>query len=507
MTRDPRDRLFDTQEMKAGLGRRAGNASVLVLAIAALKMLQQIASVAIIARLVPPAEYGIFAMALPAVMVAVALSNFGLPQAIMQQEKMTHAHASVLFWLNLGFALVVTGLMMALSGPAAAYYDEPKVEPVFMVVSLSLVFSAASSQYVAILRRTLQVQASELLTLAAEIVGLIVAIVAAFLGASYWSLVLQQLVTPFLKTLTMAARTRWLPSSPRHLKFSDAAGSISFGGFVAGFSILTRLTDYVGTVIVGALFNAAETGLFSRARNLSSIPAQRVMTPLSTVFVPTMSRLQDEPEALEAMFTRLISRSNLILLPVAVIMAAGAAPLVTLMMGQNWTSAAPLMLWMSIFIFREAGSSGLQFVMIACGRSRPLFFYALFRLGLVAAAMYAAAGGGVTAMTQVYVLVEIFVTLPLMVLVTHRTTPIRAGVFMRACVPDMVFAAGVTLVLILFVNPAVAGMAPVLQLAALAAAMVPVYGLRIGVSPALRRDVLQVFLSVSGRLRGRGGRR
>ena len=507
MTSDPRDRLFDTHEMKAGLGRRAGNASVLVLALAAVRVVQQIASVAIIARLVPPAEYGIYAMALPAVMVAMALSNFGLPQAIMQHEKMTHAHASVLFWLNLGFAVVVTGVMMALSGPAAAYYGEPAVAPVFMVVSLSLVFSAASSQYVAILRRTLQVQASELLTLAAEIVGLLVAIVAAILGASYWSLVLQQLVTPFLKTLTMAIRTRWLPASPRYLKVSDAAGSISFGGFVAGFSILARLTDYVGTVIVGALFNAADTGLFSRARNLSSIPAQRVMTPLSTVFVPTMSRLQNEPEALEAMFSRLVSRSNLILLPVAVIMAAGAAPLVTLMMGRNWTAAAPLMLWMSIFIFREAGSSGLQFVMIACGRSRPLFFYALFRLGLVAVAMYAAADGGVTVMTQVYVLIEIFVTLPLMVLVTHRTTPIGARVVMRACVPDMLFAAGVTLALILFVNPVVAGLSPVLQLAVLSAAMVPVYGLRIAASPALRRDVLRVLSPVSDRLRGRAGKR
>ena len=501
MTSDPRDRLFDTQEMKAGLGRRAGNASIIVLAIAALKVVQQIASVAIIARLVPPAEYGIYAMALPAVMVAMALSNFGLPQAIMQHEKMTHAHASVLFWLNLGFAVVVTGLMMALAGPAAAYYGEPKVRPVFMVVSLSLVFSAASSQYVAILRRTLQIQATEVLTLAAEVLGLVVAVIAAVLGMSYWSLVLQQIITPFLKTLTMAVRTRWLPSSPRHLRFSDAAGSISFGGFVAGFSILNRLTEYAGTVIAGALFSAADTGLFYRARNLSSIPPQRVMTPLSTVFVPTMSRLQDDPRALEAMFTRLISRSNLILLPVAVLMAAGAAPLVTLLMGEDWSAAAPLMLWMSIFAFREAGSSGLQFVMIACGHSRPLFVYSLFRLGLVAAVMYLAAGAGMAAMTKAYMLAELFVTLPLMVLVTDRTTPIKAMLFVRACVLDMLFAAGLTLALIWFVAPLVASQPAAIQLAVIAAAIVPAYALRIGLSPALRRDVLRVLSSVFGKLR------
>lgn len=498
---DPRDHLFDAARIDKRLGRRAGGASIFALAIAALKVLQQIASIAIIARLIPPSDYGIYAMALPGVLIASALSNFGLPQAIVQRKTISHAEVSVLFWLNLVFAMIVTAVLVSLAGPIATYYGNPEVESVFQVVSLSLLFSAASSQYLAILQRTLQIRAAELLTLLAEMIGLAVAITAAWLGMSYWALVLQQIVTPMLKTIFMCVRTGWTPSSPVGLDFRGSLSAVSFGGFVAGYSIVNRLTEYAGTVIVGARFEAAAAGLFYRTRNLSGLPAKRVMMPLSGVFVPTMSRLQDDAEALQAMFCRLISRANLILLPVAVLFAAGAEPLVLLLMGETWSAAAPFMLWMSIFTFREAGASGLQFVMIAAAATRPMFLFGLLRLILIVIVLYAAATHGLMAMIIAYVLAELFVTLPLMVLTAHRHTPISLGVFARACLFDMTFAAAVALVLIFGVNPHLDGLSATLHLAALMAIVTAVWAVRVLMSAGMRHDMLRVLDSVAGRLR------
>lgn len=492
--------------MEQGLGRKAGKASVFVLGISVLKVLQQIVSIAIIARLIAPGEYGIYAMALPGVMIAMALSNFGLPQAIVQHKTITHARVSALFWLNLAFALIITIALIVLAGPAAEYYGEPAVKPVFQIVSLSLLFSAMSSQYLAILRRTLQVRAAEVITLVCEIIGLVVAIAAAFAGLSYWALVLQQIVTPLLKTVVMAVRTGWRPSGPHKVPFLDAVDSVSFGGFVAGFSIMNRLTEYVGTVIAGAMFGTAATGLFYRARNLAGIPPKRVMIPLSGVFVPTMSRLQDSPEELQAMFRRLVSRANLILLPVAVLIAAGSEPLVALMLGPDWSAAAPLLLWMSIFTFREAGSSGLQFAMIACGKSKPLFFFSAFRLLMIAAVMYASARYGVIVMTAAYMLAELFVTLPLMALVAQRVTPITLKVFARSCLADMVFAAVLALALIFGLNPLLVETPAVLQFAAVLVALAAAYGVRIAVSADLRRDVLRALSGITDKLKRRAGK-
>ncbi|WP_165971761.1 lipopolysaccharide biosynthesis protein [Meridianimarinicoccus aquatilis] len=493
---DPRDAIFDTTEMEQQLGRRAGRASIFVLAISILKIAQQIGSIAIIARLIPPEDYGIFAMALPGVMIALALSNFGLPQAIVQRRTINHMHVSALFWLNLAFASVMMVVLAALAWPAAAYYGEPRVVPVFQVISLSLLFSAMSSQYLSILRRTLRIRAAELSTLVAELLGLAVAVIAALWGLSYWALVLQQLVTPILKTVFMAVQCRWWPSAPHNVRFRDAMGSVSFGGFVAGFAILHRLTEYSGTVVAGSFFTPAAAGLFYRARNLAGIPPLRLIIPLSGVFVPTLSRLQDTPEEFRRMFVRLISRANLALLPIAVFVAAASDPLVALLMGPDWSEAAPLLFWMSLFTLREGGTSGLQFAFIACGKSRALFGFAALRLVLVAGALAAGAQHGLLAMAVAYTLCELLITLPLMVAVAHRVTPISPRVFLAGSGLDMILAAALAAVLAWGVAPLVTGLPVLAQLVVLGAAVAGVYGVRVAISKDLRGDVRRVLESV-----------
>lgn len=504
---DPRDAMFATADIERNLGRHAGNSSIIVLVIAAAKLVQQIGSVAILARLIGPEDYGIFAMTMPAVTVAMALSNFGLPQAIVQRKTITHAEVSALFWINLVFGLVSSLAMAALAGPAADYYNEPLVKPVFQVVSLSILFSVLTSQYLAIMRRRLHNKSAELLSFAGDVFGVIVAVVAALIGFSYWALVAQQIAMPAATALFMVLWTRWLPSPPRRQSFSGASEAVRFGGYVAGSNILIRLTEYVGTVIAGRLFDPTATGLFYRVRNLASLPPKKVMIPLSGVFVPTMSRLQDQPEALQAMFQRLISRSSLILLPQAVLVAAGSAPIVSVLLGPNWAGAAPLLLWMSIFTFREAGSTGLQYALVACGKSRALFLYGIIRILLVGTVMVVAARYGLTAMTAAYTLCELFVTLPLMVLVADRVTPIKAWVFARACLGDMIMAGALALGLILFVNPLFAHHPGLVQLAVLAAIVFVAYAVRVGLSPSLRRDVLRIVEKLADKVRRKRGRK
>lgn len=498
---DPRDAMFATADIERKLGSHAGNSSVIVLVVSAVRLVQQIAAVAVLARLISPGEYGIFAMTVPAVMVAMALSNFGLPQAIVQSKTITHAQVSALFWINFVFGLVASIAMAALAGPAAAYYNQPLVKPVFQVVSLSLLFSVMSSQYLAILRRRLQNQAAELISLAGDMVGFSLAVIGALLGMSYWALVVQQVAMPAATLGLMMLWTRWLPSLPRRQDLAGTKAAVRFGGYVAGANILARLTEYLGTVITGRMFDAAATGLFYRVRNLAGLPPKKVMIPLSGVFVPTMSRLQDKPEELQAMFRRLISRSSLILLPQAVLVAAGSEPIVSVLLGQNWTGAAPLLLWMSIFTFREAGGTGLQYAMIACGKSRALFHYGVIRMLVVGTTMALAARHGLVAMTAAYTLCELFVTLPLLVWMADRTTPVKAKVFARTCLGDMIMAGVLALGLILFVNPLLEGQSGAVKLAVLATIVFIAYALRIGLSQSLRRDLLRILEKLTGRFR------
>lgn len=504
---DPRDAIFDTSKIMKNLGSRAGKASVAMLALSGLRTLQQIGSIAIIGRLVPPEEYAIYALAVPGVMLALALSNFGLPQAVIQRKEIRHWEVSTLFWLNVAFSCVAALALVLLAYPAADIFEEPKVRPVFQAVAISVIFSALAGQYTAIMRRTLRARTAENVLLAAECLGVVVAVSAALMGLSYWALVLQQLAVPLMTLLGLVLVTRWMPSRPPGLEqLRGAFSSIKFGGFVAGASILNRFTEYSGTLVSGVRFDNDAIALFYRARVLARMPINKVMLPLGATFIPAFSRLQDDPEGTRALYIRMISRSNLLILPVAILMAVGAEPLTVVLLGQNWAEMAPLLFLLSGFTLRAGCNNGLQYAMISSGRGRELFMQSGIRLVCVATAVWIGSGYGLIAMAAAYSLVELFVTLPILAVLAVRYTVTTWDMIWHASVLPMLFAVAVGAVLFLGLNPLIDGLPHIVQLMAIGAALAVIYGIRILIAPDLRADALRAARAlVPGRLRAKLG--
>ena len=489
---DPRDRIFDTAHMQDGLGRQVGRASVFLLAISLVRTVQQIAAIAIVARLIPPSEYGIFAMALPGVMLAVALSNLGLPQAVVQKKEITHREVSALLWLNVTLAVTVIGVLVVFAGPIAAWYGAPEVAPVLRVVSFAVLFSALLGQYVAILRRTLRVRSVEYVSLGAELAGLVIVVTAALMGLSYWALVMQQIAIPALSLLGLIYVTRWGPSLPSAKDMRAARGSVAFGGSIAGFSIANRMTEYAGTVVAGASFAAAGAGIFYRAQNLALMAQRKVMVPLSGAFVPTLSRLQDAPEDMRAMAIRLYSRSALIMAPIAVGLAVAAEPLTLILLGPDWAELAPLLFWFSLFVLRAAGNMAAQQILVASGKGAVLLGFGLFRMVLVTLAMVVAARWGMVAMAATAMLVELLVTFPVLAALAVRHTALSWSALWAASLREMGLAVGIAAALIWGFVPFIAGWGALAQVVACAGVIAVIYVVRIGVSPALRADLRQV---------------
>ncbi|MCA8882259.1 MAG: oligosaccharide flippase family protein [Rhodobacteraceae bacterium] len=502
---DPRDAYFDVSALRRDMGRRIGNASILILGISMMKMVMLFAGIMITARLIPPSEYGIFALAMPTVAVALSLSNFGLPQAIVQRRHVTHIDATTLFWMNLAFAVLAALALAGCATLAGRIFDEPRVIPVYRVIAVSVVFAAVVGQYGAMMRRRLRIPQFEILILLGEAAGLAVAIVTALMGWSYWALVAQQIAAQAATMLLAVIITGWLPSGPHRARPRQVLDALSFGGYVAGQGILNKLIQYSGTAIAGAQLGPAATGLYTRAVRLGNLPPLRIMQPLSGTFVPALSRLQDDPEAMQKMFVRLISRANLILQPVAVIIAAGADPLVAILLGPTWMEAAPLLFWMSILTLRASANQGLRYAVLASGQSKPLFFNSLFRLALISLVVYVASDYGLEAMTAAYMLTELLITLPVAMLLAVRYTPITFNCILRASLGGMVFTVAVAAALIVFVNPWLSDLPALVHLAGLGVLTGLIFALRIALSPEMRQDVLGVLRRVAARLPG-GGR-
>lgn len=489
---DPRDQMFDVSDVTKGLGAKTGRSAITVLVFAAAKILIALGTTAVLARLVPPAEQGIIAMAMPAVLIATGLSEFGLAQAIVQRPHVTHRLASTLLWTNVALGLSLAVAVALLGTPAAQFYGEPAMVVVFAGLAPYILFTVLTAQYVAVLRRQMRIRQIEIVGFVALCGSSALAILAALLGAGYWALAVQLVMTEFLSLIYLIFVTRWVPSGPLNCRFGEARSALSFGGFLAAERILGEFARNMQVIVIGRMFSTVEAGYFFRSLTIAQMPQRRIISPLSGAFLPSLSRLQDDPAGFQDMYVRQISRANLIMVPLGLVICSCADVMVRVMLGPDWDGAVPILAWLGLLPMTALTLTSFSWVLVACGRSKQLFLFRIFSTILLLTSLLVGARYGVVGLVAAYMITLAFIQGPLLAAVAVRYSPLSVGALRRTLLGEALFACVSGAILL--------GLRRVMELESMAlealivlVVLTGLMGIRIMSNPGLRGDVTKAL--------------
>ena len=489
---DPRDAIFDVSQHKGQLGAAIGRSARAVLVVALLKVMMALVTTGVLARLVPPAEQGLVALAMPAVLLATGLSEFGLAHAVVQRPHVTHNLVSTLFWVNVALGLFLATGVVLLGFPAAWFYEQPGVTPVFFGLAPYILFTVLDTQYVAILRRQMRIRRIETCSLAATILGSLLAIAVAWAGAGYWALVVQLVMAEFFNMVFLVASARWLPSGPLKIDLKASAEALRFGSFLAAERLLTEFSREMQIIVIGRAFGAVEAGLFYRSQTIAQMPSRRITTPLSGAFLPALARLQDDPAGFRAMYRRQVSRANLIMVPIGLLICSCADIMVRIMLGRDWAATTPILAWLGLLPMTALTLSSFSWALVACGHSRALFRFRVLGASLMFLALLAGVWVGLMGLVGAYVITLVFIQGPILASVALRYTPLTLTTLRQTLLGEAIFAGGMLLLLL--------GLRRILDLQPMilegfAAGLVLLlsYGLRLAFDPVLRQDVGKVL--------------
>src|SRR5437879_4601003 len=96
----------------------------------------QFASMAILARVLTPADFGVFAMATPFVWVLMTFGDLGLASAVLQQRDLNEGQASAVFRINLVAGIAFGGLFLLSAPLLGSFCVDPEVTQVADALSL-----------------------------------------------------------------------------------------------------------------------------------------------------------------------------------------------------------------------------------------------------------------------------------------------------------------------------------------------------------------------------------
>jgi PST family polysaccharide transporter len=353
----------------------------------------QLASIVVLARMIAPAEFGRFAVALIAQEVAFQVVAGGLGAALVQRKNLTRAHEQAGMALGLvigaGLGLLVLLLASVLVDPV---FGERTAGFVRIMAPLCLV-SAFSVVPMATLRRRMAFRRLSTIEFNSTLTRVGVSVALAVAGLNGEALVLG-VIAGSLATAVFG----WVsaPGPPPRFHRKESRELL---GYSLPFSLAT--VSWVGFsnvdyAIIGARLGAVQTGLYYRAYTLAVEYQSKVSMVMTQVGFPVLARANDQAE-LSELHHKMVRMLTIIIFPLLALLAVGAPVLVPLCFGPHWNGAIVPVQILAIGGASVVAIDAAGTVLMATGRTKALLGYGVAHFLSYGLAVFVAAGHGIVA--------------------------------------------------------------------------------------------------------------
>ena len=294
------------------------------------------ASTLIVARLLTPADYGVVGMAMIYLALITLLSEFGVGAAVINLQKLSHDQIAQLNTVSLLVGAVSFVLSCAMAKPLGYFFHAPQVAAVVVVTSTGFLISAAQTVPYSLLQKDLRFKLLAGIEAFRAIVTAVAAIVMAFMGLGYWTLVLGGLLGTLLATiLTVAAR----PERFAVPRFSQLREALSYSNDI----LITRFAWYAFSngdfLVAGRMLGGSALGNYTLAWSIASVPVEKVTALISRVGPAFFSAVQHDKSELRRYLAGLTEMLALIVFPVTAGLGLVSSDLVRVVFGPKWTGA------------------------------------------------------------------------------------------------------------------------------------------------------------------------
>jgi lipopolysaccharide exporter len=320
---------------------------------AMVRLLLQFGAQVILARLLGPEQYGLFAIGAIVISFSNFFSDIGLAYGLIQKPSVTGRDIRFVFTWQIILGLAVSTAIALSSGKIASFFGDDRAAGIVQVLAIICLLNALAAPSMNLLKRDLDFRRIQLFQISSFILGYItVGIPLALLGSQVWALVAAW-VTQALVMLLLLYRATRHPLQPL-IHYEDAKALSGYGAIVLITNLINWLINNIDRVIIGRFFDNREIGLYATTYNMLLTPTTSLLGIVQPVFFSASARLSGDKAVIASSYRALIAAVAVFLLPAFVAVSAVSETFVLAVYGPKWIEAthlfAPLALAMPLYL-------------------------------------------------------------------------------------------------------------------------------------------------------------
>lgn len=405
-----------------------------------IRMAAQMISVVALARLLVPEDFGLVAAVTPVIGFVSMFQDLGYSLAIVQRKEISQEQISSVFWSTAALGALCTAVTIIASPAVAWFFHDQRLQLITIASSILLLLGSLMSVPSGLLNRRLNFRGLAISDTLGALAGLVCAVLAASLGARYWSLLISSAVSSLVIVGGYWKFAAWKPNRPRAQFVDREIGA--FGANLTGFAFVNYFASNLDNVLIGHKVGSVQLGYYDRAYKLLYYPIQNINGPLYRVMTPLLSRVQDDRRRFREMFLRGTGQLTLFTVPAMAALIAAPRDFVVLAFGARWAAVTPIFFYLGINGLLLPLGNATGWIFIALGRTDTMFRVgAVTSLITVASFFVGLHFGGAVGLAAAYAFVEYALKSPIQYLAVQRLGTVTAGDLCWQQIPLLVAAA------------------------------------------------------------------
>jgi O-antigen/teichoic acid export membrane protein len=326
----------------------------------------------ILARILTPNDYGIVAVVMVFITFFSILGDMGIGAAVIQKKDLTKRDVSDLFKLTLMLSVVFALIFFLLAGAIALFYRNGVYIKIARLMAAVVFFSTLNMVPYSLLLKNKKFAIVGVTNILSSLIGGVAAVIMAFHGAKYYSIVFQSIISSALLFFFnfLLSRIRIY----KGVRFGVVKKIFSYSAYQFIFNVINYFARNLDNILIGRSMGSQSLGYYNQAYKLMMYPLQYLTYVINPVLHPVLSNYQTDKKTMFREYMKISKLLAAIGFFISCACFVCSREIIMILYGSQWVQSIPIFKILSLSIGLQVILSSTGSIFLASGNSKYLCF-------------------------------------------------------------------------------------------------------------------------------------
>lgn len=322
----------------------------------------------ILARLLTPSQFGIFAIASLTLGFIELLTETGVNVFLVQSKRAIEEHIDSAWVVSIARGIIITLLLIILSPLIATFFKIPSALSVLLLVSTVPLIRGFINPSIVSLQKDLKFNYEFLFNGSVFVFDSLISIILAVITHSVFSFVWGLLAGVILQLILSFIFIKPTPKFKLNRNYINEI--FHKGKWVTAYGIFNYIGEQGDNVAVGRLLGSASLGIYQLAYKISYLPISEISDVVNRVIFPVYTRIESDRLRLVNAFKRTTFLISILVIPISLFIFLFSSQIVSLLLGEKWIQAVPVLKVLSFYGIIRAVYGPSTALFLALGKQK-----------------------------------------------------------------------------------------------------------------------------------------